>query len=77
MSELLNILIYTRYIVQKTVDIEMVIAYWLIGKDIFEEEQKGQKRAEYGILLLTAIADRLTEKYGSIPPIHKFFTQCL
>jgi predicted nuclease of restriction endonuclease-like (RecB) superfamily len=53
-----------RHIVQKTVDTEMVAAYWLIGKDIIEEEQKGQKRAEYGKLVLSALADRLTEKYG-------------
>lgn len=31
------------------VNTEMVRAYWLIGKEIVEEEQKGEKRAEYGV----------------------------
>jgi hypothetical protein len=27
---------------------EMVLAYWNIGRTIFEEEQKGNTRADYG-----------------------------
>lgn len=53
-----------RYNVQKTVDSEMVKAYWLIGKDIIEEEQKGKKRAEYGSLLIDSLSTFLTNKYG-------------
>lgn len=53
-----------RYNVQKTVDTEMVQAYWLIGRDIVEEEQKGKRRAQYGSLLLTALAKRLADEYG-------------
>ena len=30
------------------VNSEMVIAYWHIGKEIVEEEQKGRHRAHYG-----------------------------
>jgi hypothetical protein len=53
-----------RHNVQTTVDSEMVRAYWLIGRDIVEEEQKGKKRAEYGSLLLDSLSTFLTNKYG-------------
>ena len=32
----------------RAVNFEMVSAYWQIGKVILEEEQEGEKRAEYG-----------------------------
>jgi hypothetical protein len=34
--------------VARSVNTEMVRAYWLIGKAIVEHEQEGEKRAEYG-----------------------------
>lgn len=49
---------------QLTVDTEMVKAYWLIGHDIFEEEQHGKTRAEYGSYLLKELSKRLTRNYG-------------
>src|ERR1700722_3002538 len=52
-----------RHNVQKTVDSEMVKAYWLIGRDIIEEEQKGRERAEYGKAILANLAKKLKEKY--------------
>ncbi|KHO02175.1 hypothetical protein JS61_07960 (plasmid) [Rickettsia felis] len=55
---------YAHKSVRKVIDSEMVKAYFNIGKDIVEEEQQGQKRAEYGSFLLTALSARLTEKYG-------------
>jgi predicted nuclease of restriction endonuclease-like (RecB) superfamily len=42
----------------------MVTAYWLIGREIVEEEQKGQERAKYGSYLLSELSFRLTNKYG-------------
>ena len=55
---------HARESVRRMVDSEMVKAYFNIGKDIVEEEQQGQKRAEYGRLLLTVLSKRLTEEYG-------------
>jgi len=55
---------YARESVRKVVDSEMVKAYFNIGRDIVEEEQQGQKRAEYGSLLLKELSTRLTGKYG-------------
>ena len=42
----------------------MVAAYWLIGREIIEEEQKGQKRADYGKALLRELSRRLNKRYG-------------
>ncbi|NJD68379.1 MAG: hypothetical protein C3F12_02550 [Candidatus Methylomirabilota bacterium] len=36
----------------RSVNTAQVMAYWLIGREIVEEEQKGHKRAEYGEALL-------------------------
>lgn len=54
---------HARKNVQKTVDTEIVKAYWLIGRDIIEEEQHGEQRAEYGKSLLKNLAERLQKKY--------------
>lgn len=43
---------------------EMVQAYWDIGREIVEEEQKGQNRAEYGTSLLKRLSQQLTKAYG-------------
>ncbi len=42
----------------------MVVAYWLIGREIVEEQQKGKQRAGYGKYLIDSLSQRLTEKYG-------------
>ena len=39
--------------------------YWNIGRRIVEEEQKGNRRAEYGSQLITGLADSLKERYGT------------
>ena len=53
-----------RQAIHRTIDTEMVKAYWCIGRDIVEEEQQGQKRAEYGSFLFNELSERLTKKYG-------------
>jgi hypothetical protein len=35
----------------RSVDTERVLMYWQIGKVIFEEEQEGKDRADYGRIL--------------------------
>jgi hypothetical protein len=39
--------------------------YWQIGKRIFEEEQQGKYRAEYGEYLTQYIAQQLEPEFGS------------
>ena len=42
----------------------IVLTYWNIGKRIVEDEQQGQKRAEYGQQLIQALAEELTKEFG-------------
>ena len=41
-----------RHQALQAVNAEMVRAYWEIGREIVEEEQRGQARADYGKSLL-------------------------
>jgi len=51
--------------VVKTVNTQMVAAYWLIGREIVEALQKGEARAEYGARVIQDLSLRLTERYGA------------
>ncbi len=42
----------------------MVNAYWQIGREIVEEEQRGLGRAEYGARLIEELAGQLSHEYG-------------
>ena len=42
----------------------MVEAYWHIGQQIVEEEQRGEDRAKYGSYLIKDISKRLTDDFG-------------
>ena len=41
-----------------------MVANWLIGREIVEEEQRGRARAGYGEALITDLSIRLTAEYG-------------
>lgn len=68
-----------RQVVQRSVDNEMVRAYWLIGRDIVEEEQHGKERAKYGQSVLQALSVKLKQKYktgfgvDTLERIRKFY----
>ena len=49
----------------RSVNAERVVMYWQIGKVIFEEEQQGKDRAEYGKYLLKSISKELQPLFGS------------
>jgi len=59
-----TILEQARANVVHSVNSEMVIAYWLVGREIVEEEQQGEKRAECGKRLIEDLSNRLTDRYG-------------
>ena len=42
----------------------MTKTYFLIGKRIVEEEQNGNKRAEYGKNLIKMLSEKLTKEFG-------------
>jgi len=51
-----EILEHARLRVARVINTEMVAAYWLIGREIVHEEQKGKARANYGEFLLRNLA---------------------
>ena len=59
-----QILESARSNVARTVNSTQVVANWLIGREIVEEEQKGQKRAGYGEQILEALSAKLTRDFG-------------
>lgn len=49
----------------RSVDFCRVQMYWQMGKRIFEEEQQGKERADYGAYLIKNLAKELQPEYGS------------
>lgn len=49
----------------RAVDNERTLMYWTIGKRIFEEEQQGKDRADYGTYLIRILAEQLQPEYGT------------
>lgn len=60
-----EILDAARINIARTVNTTQVIANWLIGREIVEEEQAGKRRAGYGAELLAELALRLKADFGS------------
>jgi len=58
-----NLISNARLHVERSVNHEMVKTYFLIGKEIVEEEQKGKERAEYGKQILQKLSRRLQNEY--------------
>ncbi len=48
----------------RQVNFIMVEAYWNIGKQIVEEEQKGEDRAKYGSYLIKELSTQLSDEFG-------------
>lgn len=49
----------------RSVDFCRVQMYWNLGRRIFEEEQQGKDRADYGTYLIKKLAQNLEKEYGS------------
>jgi len=58
------ILEQARTNVARTVNSSMVMAYWLIGREIVLELQGGDERAEYGKQVIEKLSRQLTQRYG-------------
>lgn len=50
--------------VVRAVNTNMVLAYWLIGREIVHALQGGEERAEYGKQVLETLSGSLTGRYG-------------
>lgn len=58
-----SILEEARHNVYRHVNFVMVQAYWNIGREIVEEEQKGKYKAQYGAKLLENLSRKLTNDF--------------
>ncbi len=63
-SRVRKILAQARLRVARAINTEMVRAYWMIGREIVEEEQKGEARAGYGQKILETLSGRLANGFG-------------
>lgn len=63
-SRVREILDAARVGLARTVNTTQVAANWLIGREIVEEEQRGQRRADYGTKLLAELSARLNAEFG-------------
>ena len=49
----------------RAVNSRMVLAHWLIGREIVQELQEGEKRAAYGNFVIDQLAAKLCERFGT------------
>lgn len=74
-DRVVTILEQARANVARSVNTNTVIAYWMIGREIVEEIQQGDKRAEYGKQVIEILSKQLTKEYGkgySAPTLWNF-----
>ncbi|RJX27394.1 MAG: DUF1016 family protein [Desulfurivibrio sp.] len=63
-DRVISILEQARGNVVRSVNSNMVLAYWLIGREIVQEAQGGEERAEYGKQIVENLSTQLTDRYG-------------
>lgn len=78
-QEIYDLLHKARQNIISNVNSTMTKTYFLIGKRIVEEEQDGNKRAEYGKNLIKILSEKLTKEFGkgfsetNLEQMRKFF----
>jgi hypothetical protein len=68
-----QILETARTNVARSVNTTQVVSYWLIGREIVEEEQKGKLRADYGRQLIEGLSEEITKDFGAGYSIQSLF----
>lgn len=61
----LNIIGQARTQAVRRVEFYRVQMYWKMGERIFNEEQQGKERAEYGTYLIRNLAKEIEPEFGS------------
>lgn len=64
-SDIKSIIAQSKERAIRAVDHQRTIMYWHIGKRIFEEEQEGKDRADYGKYLIKYLSEQLQPEFGS------------
>lgn len=65
LGDIRAILVDARQKAYSAVNFAMVESYWHIGRRLFEEEQRGQQRAEYGAGILRELSRSLSGEFGN------------
>jgi predicted nuclease of restriction endonuclease-like (RecB) superfamily len=63
-ADLVELVEQAQRVVARSVNAGMTATYWEIGRRIFEEEQRGARRAGYGAQLLNGLAAKLSARFG-------------
>lgn len=64
LSSISDMLHNAQNTVKTAVNLAMVYSYYEVGRMIFEEEQKGSDRAEYGKYIIKELSEYLTAEFG-------------
>ena len=64
-SDIKSIIAQSKERAIRAVDHQRTLMYWYIGKRIFEEEQEGKDRADYGKYLIKYLSEQLQPEFGS------------
>lgn len=64
-TDIKSIIAQSKEKVIRAVDHQRTLMYWHIGKRIFEEEQQGKDRADYGTYLIKFLSEQLQPEFGS------------
>lgn len=64
-DEIRGIIDQARSHAVRSIDQTRVLMYWNIGQRIFEKEQQGKERADYGTYLIKNLAMAIEPEYGS------------
>jgi hypothetical protein len=64
LDRVVSILEQARAAAVRTINTQMTVAYWLVGREIVEEEQRGETRAAYGAGLIDDLSSSLGQRYG-------------
>lgn len=65
LNDVRKIITDARHNAARSIDFCRVQMYWHIGRRVFEEEQQGKERADYGKYLIKNLARSLEPEYGS------------
>jgi hypothetical protein len=64
LGRIADILVGARTKIAREINKAQLLAYWEIGREIIEFEQKGKIRADYGQRLLIKLSEDLVQIFG-------------
>ncbi|HVW70984.1 MAG TPA: DUF1016 N-terminal domain-containing protein [Steroidobacteraceae bacterium] len=64
LADVVHVIDEARRAAARTVNAAMTTTYWLIGRWVVEEEQRGAARADYSEQLVKRLAHDLSRRFG-------------